>query len=145
MEMKKIILVLALGLSLFANDIIIKNSNKTVEATMNKLQNIVNKKGFQVFAVVNHQLGADKVRMKMPPSVEIIFGNAKMGTTLMLENMQVGLDLPVRVLVYQDKNLKTKIAYRDGTWLDNEHNLTKQKIVNKMNFVLDNITTEAGR
>ncbi len=143
--MKKIILVLALGLSLFANDIIIKNSNKTVEATMNKLQNIVNKKGFQVFAVVNHQLGADKVRMKMPPSVEIIFGNAKMGTTLMLENMQVGLDLPVRVLVYQDKNLKTKIAYRDGTWLDNEHNLTKQKIVNKMNFVLDNITTEAGR
>ncbi len=143
--MKKIILVLALGLSLFANDIIIKNSNKTVGATMNKLQNIVNKKGFQVFAVVNHQLGADKVRMKMPPSVEIIFGNAKMGTTLMLENMQVGLDLPVRVLVYQDKNLKTKIAYRDGTWLGNEHNLTKQKIVNKMNFVLDNITTEAGR
>ena len=145
MEMKKIILVLALGLSLFANDIIIKNSNKTVGATMNKLQNIVNKKGFQVFAVVNHQLGADKVRMKMPPSQEIIFGNAKMGTTLMLENMQVGLDLPVRVLVYQDKNLKTKIAYRDGTWLGNEHNLTKQKIVNKMNFVLENITTEAGR
>ena len=145
MEMKKIILVLALGLSLFANDIIIKNSNKTVGATMNKLQNIVNKKGFKVFAVVNHQLGADKVRMKMPPSQEIIFGNAKMGTTLMLENMQVGLDLPVRVLVYQDKNLKTKIAYRDGTWLGSEHNLTKQKIVNKMNFVLDNITTEAGR
>ncbi len=143
--MKKIILVLALGLSLFANDIIIKNSNKTVGATMNKLQNIVNKKGFKVFAVVNHQLGADKVRMKMPPSQEIIFGNAKMGTTLMLENMQVGLDLPVRVLVYQDKNLKTKIAYRDGTWLGSEHNLTKQKIVNKMNFVLDNITTEAGR
>ena len=83
--------------------------------------------------------------MRMPESQEIIFGSPKMGTTLMLENMQVGLDLPVRVLVYQDKDLKTKIAYRDGTWLSNEHNLSKKKLINKMNFVLDNITTEAGR
>ena len=143
--MKKVLLIAAMGLSLFANDIIIKNSQQTVERTMDKLQNIVNKKGFTVFAVINHQLGADKVRMKMSPSEEIIFGNPKMGTALMQENMVAGLDLPVRVLVFQDKSLKTKIAYRDGTWLSTEHNLTKQKLINKMNFVLDNITTEAGR
>ena len=143
--MKKILLITALGLSLFANDIIVKNSSKTVEATMDKLQNIVNKKGFTVFAVINHQLGADKVRMNMPPSEEIIFGNPKMGTLLMQENMQAGLDLPIRILVYQDAEAKTKIAYRDGTWLGREHNLTKQKLINKMNFVLENITTEAGR
>ena len=145
MEMRRLLLVLAVGVSLFANDMIIKNSNKTVEKTMDKLQNIVNKKSFTVFAVINHQKGADKVRMKMPPSQEIIFGNPKMGTTLMLDNMQAGLDLPIRVLVYQDKNLKTKIAYRDGTWLSDEHNLSKKKLINKMNFVLDNITTDAGR
>jgi len=143
--MRKVLLLVALGFSLFANDIIIKNSNQTVERTMDKLQNIVNKKGFTVFAVVNHQLGADKVRMKMRPSEEIIFGNPKMGTVLMQENMVTGLDLPIRVLVFQDKDLKTKIAYRDGTWLSSEHNLTKKKLINKMNFVLDNITTEAGR
>ena len=145
MEMKKVILIMALGLSLFANDIIVKNSTKSVEATMNKLQNIVSKKGFTVFAVVDHQAGATKVRMKLAPSKEIIFGNPKMGTVLMQENMQAGLDLPIRVLVFQDKNKKTKIAYRDGTWLDAEHNLTKKKLLNKMNFALDNITTEAGR
>ena len=144
MEMRKLLLVLAVGASLFANDIIIKNSNKTVERTMDKLQNIIDKKGFTVFAVINHQKGADKVRMKMLPAEEIIFGNPKMGTVLMLENMQTGLDLPIRILVYQDKNLKTKIAYRDGTWLSNEHNLTKRKLINKMNFVLDNITTAAS-
>ena len=143
--MRKLLLVLAVGASLLANDIIIKNSNKTVEKTMDKLQNIVDKKGFTVFCVINHQKGADKVRMKMPQAEEIIFGNPKMGTTLMLENMQAGLDLPIRVLVYQDKKLKTKIAYRDGTWLSNEHNLSKKKLINKMNFVLDKITTEAGR
>ena len=143
--MRKLLLVLALGLSLFANDIIVKSSSKTVEATMDKLQNVLTKKGFTIFTVVNHQLGADKVRMKMPASKEIIFGNPKMGTQLMLENMQAGLDLPVRILVYEDANKSTKIVYRDGTWLANEHNLTKIKLINKMNFVLDNITTEVGR
>ena len=143
--MKKLLLIAVMGLSLFGNDIVVKNSKKTVEATMDKLQNIVNKKGFTVFAVINHQLGADKARMKMAPSEEIIFGNPKMGTIIMQENMQAGLDLPIRILVYQDADQKTKIAYRDGTWLQNEHNITKVKLINKMNFVLDNITTEAGR
>ena len=143
--MKKLALILALGVALLANDIIVKTSDNSVEATMDKLQNIVNKKGFTVFAVVNHQQGADKVRMKMPESEEIIFGNPKMGTTLMLENMQAGLDLPIRILVYQDpRDTSTKIAYRDGAWLSSEHNLTKVKLINKMNFVLDNITTEAS-
>ena len=145
MEVRKLLLLVALGLSLFANDIIVKDSSQTVERTIDKLQNIVGKKGFTVFAVVNHQKGADKVRMKMRPSEEIIFGNPKMGTVLMQENMLTGLDLPIRILVFQDKDLKTKIAYRDGTWLSSEHNLTKKKLINKMNFVLDNITTEAGR
>ena len=145
MEMRKFLLLLAVGASLLANDIIVKNSKQTVERTMDKLQNIVNKKGFTVFAVIDHQAGATKVRMKMAPSEEIIFGNPKMGTLLMQENMQAGLDLPIRVLVYQDAKKKTKIAYRDGSWLNSEHNLSKIKLINKMNFVLDNITTEAGR
>ena len=143
--MRKIILIAVLAVGLFANDIIVKNSNNSVEATMNKLQNIVTKKGFTVFAVVDHQAGATKVRMKLPPSKEIIFGNPKMGTMLMQEKMTVGLDLPIRVLVFQDEKKKTKIAYRDGRWLDAEHNLTKKKVLNKMNFTLDNMTTEAGR
>jgi len=142
--MRKLALLLVLGLSLFANDIVVKNSAQTVEVTINKLQNMLVKKGFTIFTVVNHQKGATKVRMKMPASQEIIFGNPKMGTQLMLENMQVGLDLPIRVLVYEDTNKSTKIAYRNGTWLANEHNLTKIKLINKMNFVLDNLTTEAG-
>jgi len=143
--MRKLFLVLAMASSLLATDIIIKESKKTVEATIEKLENIVTKKGFTVFAVVNHQAGANKVRMKLPPSQEIIFGNPKMGTLLMKENMLVGLDLPIRVLVFQDEELKTKIAYRNGTWLSEEHNLTKKKLINKMNFALENIIIEAGR
>jgi uncharacterized protein (DUF302 family) len=145
MEMRKVILIAALAVGLFANDIILKSSNKSVEATMNKLQNIVTKKGFTVFAVINHQAGANKVRMKLAPSKEIIFGNPKMGTVLMQEKMEVGLDLPIRVLVFEDRDKKTKIAYRDGAWLNAEHNLTNTKLLNKMNFTLDNMIKEAGR
>lgn len=145
MEVKKMLILAALTASLFANDIIIKNSVNSVEKTVNKIQNIVTKKGFTVFAVIDHQAGANKVRMKLPPSKEIIFGNPKMGTPLLQEKMQAGLDLPIRILVYQDTDLKSKIAYRDGEWLVSEHNLSNRKLLNKMNFTLDNITTEAGR
>lgn len=145
MEMKIIILLASLALTLSANGIIIKNSKNSVEKTMYMIQNIVTKKGFTVFAVVDHQANADRVRMHLAPSKEIIFGNPKMGTILMQENMMAGLDLPIRILVFSDKEEKTKIAYRDGEWLGMEHDLTKSALLNKMNFTLDNITTEAGR
>ena len=143
--MKKMLILAALTASLFANDIIVKNSDNSVEKTVNRIQNIVTKKGFTVFAVIDHQAGANKVRMQLPPSKEIIFGNPKMGTPLLQENMQAGLDLPIRILVYQDRDKRSKIAYRDGEWLVSEHNLSNKKLLNKMNFTLDNITTEAGR
>ena len=145
MEVRRFLLLLTLAGTLLANDIIVKEASDSVEKTMNKLENIVSKKGFTVFAIINHQAGANKVRMQLAPSREIIFGNPKMGTLLMQENMQAGLDLPIRILVYQDAKKTTKIAYRDGSWLSSEHNLTKIKLINKMNFVLDNITTQAGR
>jgi uncharacterized protein (DUF302 family) len=145
MEVKKMLILAALTASLFANDIIVKNSANSVEKTVNRIQNIVTKKGFTVFAVIDHQTGANKVRMQLPPSKEIIFGNPKMGTPLLQENMQAGLDLPIRILVYQDRDKRSKIAYRDGEWLVSEHNLSNKKLLNKMNFTLDNITTEAGR
>lgn len=143
--MKIILLLVSLALALVADGIIIKNSQNSVEKTVNVIQNIVTKEGFTVFAIVDHQAGANKVRMKLPPSKEIIFGNPKAGTLLMQENMAVGLDLPIRMLVFEDNDKRTKIAYRDGDWLAAEHNLTARRVLNKMNFILDNITTEAGR
>ncbi len=143
--MKTILLLVSLALALFADGIIIKNSQNSVEKTVNVIQNIVTKQGFTVFAIVDHQAGANKVRMKLPPSKEIIFGNPKAGTILMQENMAAGLDLPIRILVFEDSDNRTKIAYRDGDWLAAEHNLTAARVLNKMNFILDNITTEAGR
>ena len=94
MEVRRFLLLLTLAGTLLANDIIVKEASNSVEKTMNKLENIVSKKGFTTFAIINHQAGANKVRMQLAPSREIIFGNPKMGTLLMQENIHAGLIFP---------------------------------------------------
>jgi uncharacterized protein (DUF302 family) len=143
--MKKILLLLLLTATLFANNIIVKESHCSVDTTINNIKKIIKKKGLTLFAVINHQGNAAYVNMKLRPSKMIIFGSAKIGTPLMQQDMLVGLDLPIRILVFEDKEGKVKMAYRDGTWLAQKHIIDAPKLVNKLNHALDNITTKAGQ
>ncbi|NEW60368.1 DUF302 domain-containing protein, partial [Sulfurovum sp. bin170] len=100
--MRKFLLILALGLSLAANDITIKDSNYSVNKTIDNIKTIVKKKGLGVFAIINHKGNAKAVGMNMRESKVIVFGNPKLGTALMKENILSALDLPIKVLVYED-------------------------------------------
>jgi len=142
---KKLLIILALGVSLLANDIIVKESNCSVDETVDNLKNIVRSKGLSIFAVINHQGNAKQVDMKLNESKMLIFGNPKLGTSLMQQDMKVGLDLPLRILVYVDSDSKVKMAYRDGSWLANKHILNAPKKLQKMNKAMENITTRAGQ
>jgi len=142
---KKLLIILALGVSLLANDIIVKESNCSVDETVDNLKNIVRSKGLSIFAVINHQGNAKQVDMKLNESKMLIFGNPKLGTSLMQQDMKVGLDLPLRILVYVDNDSKVKMAYRDGSWLANKHILNAPKKLQKMNKAMENITTRAGQ
>ena len=133
------------GLSLFANDIIVKESRCSVDVTVKHIKNIVEKKGLHVFAVINHSGNAEAVGLKLNKSKMIVFGNAKLGTGLMQQDMTTGLDLPLRILVFRDTDNKVKMAYRDGSWLKNHHLIEAQKKIAKMNKALDYITTKAGK
>ena len=143
--MKKLILVMACGISLLANDIIIKESNYSVTQTVKNIKNILDKKGLHLFSVINHQANAKKAGMKMRESKLVIFGNPKMGTRLMNDNILVGLDLPMKVLVYKDKDKKVKLAYRDGSWLKKQHSLTLDKLTSKATNALNKITNKASK
>ncbi|QOP45054.1 DUF302 domain-containing protein [Sulfurimonas paralvinellae] len=143
--MKKIVFILALGVSLFANDIIVKESHCSVKQTVEHFKGIVKAKGLHVFAVINHSGNARVVNMKLNESKMIVFGNAKLGTALMQQDMTTGLDLPLRVLVFRDTDGKVKMAYRDGSWLANHHLLNAKKKIAKMNNAMDKITTKAGQ
>lgn len=141
--MKKIILIVTLGISLFANEIIIKESHNSVTQTIEKIKNILSKKGLKVFSIINHKANAKKAGMKMNESQLIIFGNPKLGTKLMQNNIVAGLDLPMKILVYKDIDKKVKLVYRDGTWLKGEHNLNLDKLTSKVDNALNKITNKA--
>jgi uncharacterized protein (DUF302 family) len=143
--MKKIISLLSLSLALFANDIIVKNSCVSVDETANNIKSIVRDNGLHVFALINHSGNAKEVDMKLNESKMIVFGNARLGTSLMQQDMKVGLDLPLRILVYKDVDGKVKMAYRDGSWLANKHILDAPKKVLKLNNAMEMFTEKAGQ
>ena len=143
--MKKILVMSLMAFSLFANEIIVKESCVSVDETAKNIKQIVTAKGLSVFATINHGANAKMVDMKLNESKMVIFGNAKLGTALMQQNMTLGLDLPLRVLVYNDIDGKVKMAYRDGSWLQNKHVLNAPKKIAKVNKAMENITTKAGQ
>ena len=132
-------------LSLMANDIIIKNSCTDVSTTVQNIKKIVKSKGLVVFATINHSGNAKMVNMKLNESKMIVFGNAKLGTALMQQDMTVGLDLPLRILVYTDTDGSTKMAYRDGSWLANKHVLNAPKKEKRINKAMSMFTTKASQ
>jgi len=142
---EKIILILAIALSLVANDIIVKKSCVDVRTTANNIKKIVSKKGLNVFAIINHSGNAKMVDMKLNESKMVIFGNAKLGTALMQQDMTVGLDLPLRILVYKDSDGEVKMAYRDGSWLRSKHILDAPKKVKKINKAMAMFVEKAGQ
>lgn len=143
--MNKIVLILLVSLSAYANSIILKQSSCSVSKTIKNIKTILDKKGLSVFKIVNHQKNARSVNMKMNESKLIIFGNPKLGTSLMKLDMTMGLDLPMKILVYKDENQKVQMAYRNGTWLTGQHGLNAPKRENKVNNAMEKITTKAGQ
>ena len=143
--MKKLMLIIALSISVLANDIIVKESDYSVTKTIQNIKEIVTKKGLTVFSVINHQSNAKKAGLKMNEAKLIIFGNPKMGTNIMNNNIVSGLDLPLKILVYKDVDKKVKLAYRDGIWLKNEHNMKMDKLTTKMSNALNKITNKATK
>jgi len=142
---KKLVFILTCTISLMASDIVIKESKHSVSKTVENIKNIVTKKGFSVFNVIDHKANAASVGMNMKNAKVIIFGNPKVGTKLMKDNILSALDLPMKVLVYKDSDKKVKLAYRDGSWLKKTHSLNNNKLSSKIDGALNKITDKAIR
>jgi uncharacterized protein (DUF302 family) len=92
--------------------------------TMDRLESEVKAKGLTVFARVDHAAGAQAVGLKLRPTELLIFGNAKGGTPLMAADQRIGIDLPLKALVYQDENDKVQLTYIDPAWLVRRYGLS---------------------
>ena len=98
-------------------------SPHSVDKTVGRVQDILEAKAVTLFALVDHSEEAEKVGMKMPPTKLLIFGSPKAGTPLMLEAPSIAIDLPLKILVWQDDKGKTWISYNSAEYLAERHGL----------------------
>jgi uncharacterized protein (DUF302 family) len=83
-----------------------------VTATIERLRALLAQKGIEVFAHIDHAAGARQVGLPLRPTQVLIFGNPNAGTPLMQSRQTIGLDLPLRVLVWEDADGKAWLTYR---------------------------------
>jgi uncharacterized protein (DUF302 family) len=98
-------------------------SNHSVDETVTKLEEILQAKGITLFALVDHSGEAAKAGMKMRPTRLLIFGNPRAGTPVMLAAPSSAIDLPLKILVWEDDQGKVRITYNSPTYLQTRHNL----------------------
>jgi uncharacterized protein (DUF302 family) len=105
-------------------------SRRPVDETVARLRGILEAKGITLFALVNHSGEAAKVDMKMRPTKLLIFGSPKAGTPVMLAAPSIALDLPLKILVWQDDQEKVWISYNSVEYLRERHNVPANLLPN---------------
>jgi uncharacterized protein (DUF302 family) len=91
------------------------------EQTMQRLEAEVRAKGMTVFAHIDHAAGAAAAGLSLRPTDLLIFGNAKAGSLPMQSVQSIGIDLPLKALVWQDAEGATWLSYNDPAWLAKRH------------------------
>jgi uncharacterized protein (DUF302 family) len=92
--------------------------------TMDRFEANIKAKGITVFARIDHAAEAAAAGLELRPTELLIFGNAKAGTPLMQANQATGIELPLKVLVYEDVAGKVWLSYNDPRWLAGRHGLS---------------------
>ena len=113
--------------------------------TMDRLEAEIHQKGMNVFARIDHAAGAANVGLALAPTELIIFGNARGGTPLMQSVQTVGIDLPLKALVWQDAANKTWLSYNEPAWIAQRHGVAgAESTIDKMADLLSAIAREAA-
>ena len=105
-------------------DLVTLPSAHGASETVERLKALLAQKGIEVFAQIDHAAGARTVGLPLRPTQVLIFGNPKAGTPLMQSRQTIGLDLPLRALVWEDEAGKVWLTYRRVEALARQHHVT---------------------
>ena len=105
-------------------------SKHSVDETVEKLKGILQSKGVTLFAMIDHSGEAAKAGLKMRPTKLLIFGNPKAGTPVMLAAPSSAIDLPLKILIWEDAQGKVWVAYNSPAYLQKRHDLPPELIQN---------------
>jgi uncharacterized protein (DUF302 family) len=129
------------------NGLVTKPSAHSAKATLDRL---VTKRGFMVFSTLDHAAAAKSKGLDMPFSTVLVFGNPKLGTPNFIRNPKLAIDLPLKMLVWEDKAGKAWLSYNSGTYLHQtlyvRHDAPyNPKVTARLNKGLGAITDEATK
>jgi len=112
---------------------------------MDRLATEIQAREMKVFARIDHAAGATEVGLTLRPTELIIFGNARGGTPFMQSVQTVGIDLPLRVLVWEDAAGKTWLSYNEPGWIARRHGVSDaEQVVSKMGAAVSAIARKAA-
>ena len=120
-------------------------SSRDAKETMDRLAASVAAHGMHVFARIDHAGAARQAGLTLRPTEVLVFGDPKGGTLLMQAVQSIGIDLPLKVLVWEDENGKCWIGYNDPHWLAARHGVVQghEKLLDAMTKGLETVTKEA--
>jgi uncharacterized protein (DUF302 family) len=113
------------------------------DQTVEKLKEILRSKGLKLFALVDHSGEAERVGIRMLPTKLMMFGNPKAGTPVMLAARRAALELPLKILVWQDAQERVWLSYEAPEYLQRRHGLPDEVVRNIA--VLGKIVEEAAK
>ena len=121
-----------------------KKSNFSVKVTIDRLENVLRKKGITIVTRWSHHAGAKKAGIALRPTELLIFGNPKMGSHFFTSNQTAGIDLPMKALAWKDKKGQVWLTYNDPTYIANRHGVNNRPaIVKKMTGALNKFSNVA--
>jgi uncharacterized protein (DUF302 family) len=112
------------------NGIVDIASHHSVSETVDKLKGLLQAKGITLFALIDHSGEAEKAGIEMRPTKLLIFGNPKAGTPLMLASPRSAIDLPLKILVWEDAQGQVWISYNSPVYLKQRHGLPDELLPN---------------
>lgn len=112
------------------NGVVTIESRHSVNETVQYLTRILDSKGIKLFTLIDHSGAAEEAGMKMRPTKLLIFGNPKAGTPLMIASPTIAIDLPLKLLVWEDAGGTVRITYNDPAYLQERHGLPPELVQN---------------
>ena len=127
--------------------LIVVKSGRAAADTLDQLQAAIRSAGMSIFATFDHAEAAKEAGLALRPTTVIAFGNPAAGTNLMQVNQVIGIDLPLKILVWEDESKITQIAYNDPRWLAERHALGTETdpVIAAMSKLLDSIVQKVAK
>jgi uncharacterized protein (DUF302 family) len=150
-QKRLMILLMLLTLPVLAEPVMTEAGVVTVSSangfsdTVEQFKNALEKKGIKMAFELDHQANGARVDEALGKTHLLMFGNPKLGTPLMRSARNIGIDLPLKVLIWEDGDSKTFLTYNDPQFLAQRHAINDNaEIINKMSAVLKMLTEAAA-